>query len=102
MLGLDALELDGDLLTRDDVGSEVDVSERSATNLAADTVLVADAEILHTRVSTLRSFKIRPDSARGDAGGDPAVEAGTKLLSSSSKKLRAHYACTLILPSVST
>ena len=51
MLGLDALELNSDLLTRDDVGSEVDVSERSTTNLAANTVLVADAEILESRVS---------------------------------------------------
>ena len=51
VLGLDALELDGDLLSRDDIGSEVDVSERSTTNLAANTVLVADAEILESRVS---------------------------------------------------
>lgn len=61
VLGLDALELDGDLLTRDDVGSEVDVSERSTTNLAANTVLVADAEILEARVSTIRSLKVRPE-----------------------------------------
>ena len=48
VLGLDALKLDGNLLSRDDVGSEVDVSERAATNLTSNTVLVTNAEILHT------------------------------------------------------
>ena len=42
VLGLDALELDGNLLTRYDVGSEVDVSERATTDLTTDTVLIAD------------------------------------------------------------
>ena len=64
MLGLDALELDGDLLTGDDVGAcrrqlcwrvprsgqllrtKINVTETAATNLAADSVLVADTEIL--------------------------------------------------------
>ena len=46
VLGLDALELDGNLLSRDDVGSEVDVSERSRANLASDAVLITNAEIL--------------------------------------------------------
>lgn len=46
VLGLDALELDGNLLTGDDVSAKVDVTERTASNLAADSVLVADAEIL--------------------------------------------------------
>lgn len=46
VLGLDALELDGDLLSRDDVGSEVDVSERARANFASDAVLVTDAKIL--------------------------------------------------------
>jgi len=45
VLGLDALELDGDLFTRDDVGAEVDVAEGAGTDLAADAVLVADPEI---------------------------------------------------------
>jgi hypothetical protein len=49
VLGLDALELDGDLLTRDDVGSEVDVTEGATTDLTADTVFVADAKILTRR-----------------------------------------------------
>lgn len=46
MLCLDALELDGNFLTRDNVGSEVDVTKRSTTNLAADAVFVAYTEIL--------------------------------------------------------
>jgi len=62
MLGLDALKFDGDLLTRDDVGAygglavvalgrqllhtEVNVTETAATNLAADSVFVADTQIL--------------------------------------------------------
>ena len=70
VLGLDALELDGDLFTRDDVGActlhcqscpssntidsirrtEVDVAEGAGTDLAADAVLVADPEILWRRV----------------------------------------------------
>lgn len=51
VLGLDALELDGNLLSRDDVGAQVDISKGSATNLASNTVLVANAEILMVRVS---------------------------------------------------
>lgn len=46
VLGLDALELDGDLFSGDDVGTEVDVTERTGSNLSADPVLVADAQIL--------------------------------------------------------
>lgn len=46
MLGLDALELDGDLLARDDVGSQVDVAKRAGPDLPADPVLVTDAEVL--------------------------------------------------------
>lgn len=46
VLGLDALELDGNLFSRDDVSAQVDVTERSGTNLAADAVLVTDSEIL--------------------------------------------------------
>ena len=43
MLGLDALELDGDLLSGDDVGSQVDVTERTRSDLASDAVFVTDA-----------------------------------------------------------
>lgn len=46
VLSLDTLELDGNLFTGDNVGSQVDVAERTATDLAADAVLVADTEIL--------------------------------------------------------
>lgn len=46
VLGFDGLELDGDLFARDDVGSEVDVSETTTTNLTTDAVLVSDAKIL--------------------------------------------------------
>lgn len=45
VLGLDGLELDGNLLTGDDVGAEVDVTERTRTDLSTDTVLVTDAQI---------------------------------------------------------
>jgi hypothetical protein len=45
-LGLDALKLDGNLLGRDDVFSEVDFTEAAATDLTTDTVFVTDAKIL--------------------------------------------------------
>lgn len=48
MLGLDTLELDGDLFTRDDVSAEVDITERARADLAADAVLVADTQVLLT------------------------------------------------------
>lgn len=51
VLGLDALELDGDLLSGDNVGAEVNITERTGTDLAADTVLVTDTEILKTNQS---------------------------------------------------
>lgn len=47
VLGLNALELDSDLFAGDDVGAEVDITERSGTDLAADTVFVTDSEILY-------------------------------------------------------
>jgi hypothetical protein len=50
VLGLDALELDGDLLAGDDVGSEVDVTKGATTNLAADAVFITDAKILEDEV----------------------------------------------------
>ena len=51
VLGLDALELDGDFLAGNDVGSEVDITKGSTTDLSADTVLVTDAEILRGRLA---------------------------------------------------
>lgn len=69
MLGLDALQLDGDFLARDDVGAcvlsaivksggplvrtEIDVTKGAASNLAANSVLVADTEILLQSASCL-------------------------------------------------
>lgn len=52
MLGLDALELDGDLFSRDNVGAKVDVTEGARSDLSADTVLVTDTQILEENVST--------------------------------------------------
>lgn len=46
VLGLDALELDGDLFAGDDVGTQVNVTERTRSDLSADTVLVTDSQIL--------------------------------------------------------
>jgi hypothetical protein len=45
-LSLDALELDGNFLAGDDVGSQVDVTEGAAPNLTTDTVFITDAKIL--------------------------------------------------------
>ncbi len=46
VLGLDGLELDGNLLTRDNVGTQVDITKRAGTDLSTDAVLVTDTEIL--------------------------------------------------------
>lgn len=46
MLRLNGFELDGNFFARDDVGAKVDIAEGTGTNLAANTVLVTDAEIL--------------------------------------------------------
>jgi hypothetical protein len=45
VLGLDALELDGDLLARRHVGPEVNVAKRPAANLAAQPVLFPHAQL---------------------------------------------------------
>lgn len=45
MLGLDRLELDTDLLTGDDVQTEVDISERTTSDLLANPVLSRDSQI---------------------------------------------------------
>jgi hypothetical protein len=49
VLGLDALELDGNLLSRYDIGSEVDISKGATTDLTTDAVFVANAKILQRR-----------------------------------------------------
>jgi hypothetical protein len=43
VLGLDTLKLNGNLLTGDDVGSKIDVTETATPNLSADAVLVTYA-----------------------------------------------------------
>lgn len=45
VLGLDALELDGDFLPRDDVGTEIDVTKATASDLTADAVFITDSQI---------------------------------------------------------
>ena len=52
MLRLGALELDGDLFSRDNISAQVDVAERARADLSTDTVLVTDAEVL-SRVSKI-------------------------------------------------
>lgn len=49
-LGLGALKLDGNLLARDYVLSEVDFTEGAATDLTTDTIFVTDAKILEEEV----------------------------------------------------
>lgn len=46
ILGLDALELDSDILSRDNVGSEVDETERARSDLVSDTVFITDTYFL--------------------------------------------------------
>lgn len=58
VLGLDALELDGNLFSRDDVGAEVDITERTRSDFSADTVLVTDAQILIEQVLVSRRRRI--------------------------------------------
>lgn len=48
MLGLDGLKLDGNLLSRDDICSEVDVAKGAGTDLAANPVFITDAKILNS------------------------------------------------------
>ena len=47
VLGLYALELDGNLLARDDVGAKVDVTETTATDLTSNAVLITYSKILY-------------------------------------------------------
>ena len=59
VLGLDGLELDGNLFARDYVGPKVDVTEATTTNFSTDSVLVPHAEILHTGVSVFFILQIQ-------------------------------------------
>jgi hypothetical protein len=49
MCGTDRLKLDGNFFARNDVGPKINITKRARTNLAADTVLGADTEILGVR-----------------------------------------------------
>lgn len=48
VLGLNALQLDSDFLTRDNVGTQVDIAKRAGSDLSTDAVFVTDAKILPT------------------------------------------------------
>ena len=53
MLSLYRLKLDGNLFARDDVGTEINITEAATSDLATDAVLVANTEILRaSHVST--------------------------------------------------
>lgn len=56
MLGLDGLEFDSNFFARNDIGSKVDVTKTTATDLAADAVLVTNAEILWNNCVSNRSL----------------------------------------------
>lgn len=58
MLGLNALKLDGNLFTRDDVGTEVNVTKGTAANLTADAVFVTYAKILK-KLACCNAMKVR-------------------------------------------
>jgi hypothetical protein len=46
VLGLDRLELDGNLFSRNDVRSKVNVAKRTRADLAANPVFITDTEVL--------------------------------------------------------
>jgi hypothetical protein len=46
VLCLDGLKLDGNLFTRDDIGTKVDITEAAASDFTTNAVLVADTKIL--------------------------------------------------------
>lgn len=46
MLGLDRFKLDGNLLARYNVSSEIDITKGTRSDFPADAVLVTDAKIL--------------------------------------------------------
>ena len=60
VLSFDTLKLDGNLFARDDVGSEVDITERTTTDLTTDAVFIADTKILQrSHVSRMLSRRVR-------------------------------------------
>jgi hypothetical protein len=50
VLGLDRLKLDGNLLSRNYVCSEVDVAKGARADLAANPVFITDAKILNSKM----------------------------------------------------
>ena len=46
VLCLDGFEFNGNLLARNDIGTEVNITKRTRSNLAADAILVTDAKVL--------------------------------------------------------
>jgi hypothetical protein len=54
VLGLDALEFDGNVFTRDNIGSEVDVTKGPTTDLTTDAVFITYTKILKRLVFCLQ------------------------------------------------
>lgn len=61
VLGLDALELDGNLFPGDDVGTQVDVTEGARANFAADAVFVTDTQVLSTQLLAYTLIHLHDD-----------------------------------------
>jgi len=79
VLRLDGFELDGNLLARDDVGSEVNVTKRTGTDLATDPVLVADTQILetgHNQLCTFKNLMVAVDASNNTAARRPRESWG--------------------------
>ena len=76
MLRLDALELDGDLLAARQIRTQINVPEGPRADLAAEAVLLADAELHRPRLRVRRAALGRFLCLRSAAGRRaPAIEA---------------------------
>lgn len=62
MLGLDALELDGNLFSGDDVGTEIDITKGTRSDLSANTVFITDTQVLFK----VRSVDVSKESKMAD------------------------------------
>jgi hypothetical protein len=51
VLGLDAFKFDSNLLTRDDIGTKVNITETATADLPADAIFVTNAKILEGHIS---------------------------------------------------
>jgi len=70
VLGLDTLELDSNLFARDDVGSEVDITETTTADLSSDTVFITDAKIHSSHLEGLRGgLVVSADTKSREEGG---------------------------------